>query len=522
MDILRREIVERWPEALVDPGRPDGIVVSSESLSAVCRYLAEERGCRLATLLAEQQPHDGPAGFDVTYVFVDEKDHRLLEVVVRGVAGRARSIAGILHAADWHEREIEDLFGIHFSGHPVLGDFVLHDATWPEDVAPMRHEYDLHSEVDLGGRRDTWRPRTLLRQAGAHALPIGPVYSDVAEAVLYVLESTGEQVRRCIPRPFYKYRAVEKLVEGRSPESAILLAERFAGSAAFAHALAFAQAVEAAASVSAPERAEQIRVVFAELERIRSHLSSIAGICGSTALAVAKAEAQLIEEDLLRLSGRVAGHRYLFGVCVPGGVAVDLTARDVELLRSTLPSLVGKAEALERGLRFSSSFLDRLEEVGILDHRAASEYGCLGPVARASGEVADTRTVLPYAAYGRLDVQVASEDDGDGFARLRVLFAEVRSSLSLIMDAMDSLPPGPVYAPVTSSAGAAVTAVEAPGGMTCHWVRLGDDGRVLRHHIAPPSLRNLHAFPGAAEGYAYQDFPIILSTFSLSIAEADR
>ena len=463
MDALRREIVDRWPEARADSGRPDGIVVSSASLLAVCRYLAEELGYRLVTLIAEQ-PHDGPAVFDITYVFVDGTEHRLLEVIVRGVAGRAPSIAGIVHAADWHERELEDLFGIRFSGHPVLGDFVLHDATWPEDLAPMRHEYDLHSAVDLDGRRDTWRPRTLLRQAGAHALPIGPVYSDVAEAVLYVLESTGEQVRRCIPRPFYKYRAVEKLVEGRSPESAILLAERFAGSAAFAHALAFAQAVEACASASVPARAAWLRVVFAELERIRSHVFSIAGICGSTALAVAKAEAQIIEEDLLRLSARVARHRYLFGACVPGGVAVDLTPQDVELLRSALPSLVRKTEALERGLRYSSSFLDRLEEVGILDHRTASEYGCLGPVARASGEVADTRTILPYAAYGRLDVQVASEDDGDGFARLRVLFAEIRASLSLTMDALSSLPPGPVSAPVTYSAGAAVTAVEAPGG----------------------------------------------------------
>jgi Ni,Fe-hydrogenase III large subunit/Ni,Fe-hydrogenase III component G len=521
MDTLRKEIVERWPAARAASGRPNGIVVSADDLPAVCRFLTRERDCRLATIVAEQT-HAGPDRYAVTYVLVDVARRRLLEATVDEIGLRAPSIAGVVHAADWHEREIEDLFGIRFSGHPVLGDFVLHDATWPEDVAPMRREYDLHAEVDLGRRRDTWRPRTLLKQAGAHALPIGPVYGDVTEAVLYVLESTGEQVRRCIPRPFYKYRAVGKLAEGMSPESAVLLAERFSGSSAFAHALAFARAVEASATTAVPERAEWLRVVFAELERIRSHLSSIAAICGSTALAVAKANAQLIEEELLRLSARVARHRYLFGVCVPGGVAVDLSPDDVELLRSALPDLVRRAETLERGLRFSSSFLDRLEEVGILERQTAFDYGCLGPVARASGVVEDARAVLPYAAYPHLEVAVAGEDDGDGFARLRVLFAEVRASLKLILAALEGLPSGPVAAAVEPGAGAAVVAVEAPAGTTYHWVRLGPDGRVLRHHVASPSLRNLHAFPAAAEGYAYQDFPIILSTFNLSIAEADR
>ena len=147
----------------------------------------------------------------------------------------------------------------------------------------------------------------------------------------------------------------------------MLLAERFSGIAAFAHGLAFCEAVEAISGIApAPRRALALRTVFAELERLRSHAAAITGICNSTALAVATSQAALIEESLLRLSCEITGHRYLFGSVVPGGVACDLSATDCRHLTGAVAEIAQELRNLFQMLRYSSSFLDRLEEVGIV------------------------------------------------------------------------------------------------------------------------------------------------------------
>jgi Ni,Fe-hydrogenase III large subunit len=198
-------------------------------------------------------------------------------------------------------------------------------------------------------------------------MPIGPVFSDFAESAHFLLESVGEDVIRTIPRFFYKYRGVEKIAEGQPADHALLLAERFSGIAAFAHGLAFCEAVEAISGIApAPRRALALRTVFAELERLRSHAAAITGICNSTALAVATSQAALIEESLLRLSCEITGHRYLFGSVVPGGVACDLSVADCRHMAGTVAEIAQELRNLLQMLRYSSSFLDRLEEVGIV------------------------------------------------------------------------------------------------------------------------------------------------------------
>jgi Ni,Fe-hydrogenase III large subunit len=175
-------------------------------------------------------------------------------------------------------------------------------------------------------------------------------------------------------------------------------------------------------------------------------------------------------------------------------------------------------------LRYSSSFLDRLEEVGIVTDTHAKSYGLVGPIARASGIARDIRKLLPYAGYGSLDFSVPVEHEGDGYARLRVLFAEAEQSASIIRHILLFSPPrGSISLHhIQFRAGAALAAVEAPMGATLHWVRLDAEGKVVRYHITPPSFTNWHGFHVAAENFAFQDFPIILASFGLSNAECDR
>ena len=495
----------------------------AEELPGLCAWLAQELGYAFATLIVEES--SGPA-WSLTYIFYQRVDSPWVYVELRADGGSAAvpSIVGLAHgpSVDWHEREAEDLFGLSFEGHPRLGEFVLHE-DWPDGVNPMRRSFDARQRLQLREPDPTWKPPTIVSAPGSFAMPVGPVFSDFAEAAHFLLETVGEDVIHTIPRFFYKYRGVEKIAEGQPVDRVLLLAERFSGSAAFAHGLGFCQAVEAVCGIEVPHRARALRTVLAELERLRHHAATITGICNSTALAVATSQAAVIEEDLLRLSCEMARHRYFFGAVTPGGVACDLTEAQGRRLAAAVGDIAERLAELHRMLRYSSSFLDRLEEVGILSAEATRSYGLVGPIARASGIARDLRQLRPYAAYATVDFTVPVEQEGDGYARLRVFFREAEQAASIIGHMLPRLPGGEIHSgSVAWRAGTALAAVEAPSGAAFHWVRLSADGTVARYRITPPAFTNWHGFHLAAENFAFQDFPIILASFGLSNAECDR
>ncbi len=491
----------------------------SDNLADVAAWLFAELGFAFATLIVEE----GASDWSLTQVFYAGPDQGWAYVHLGQPLAdmTVPSISDRVHAADWHEREAEDLFGLAFAGHPKLGEFVLHEE-WPEGVNPMRKAFDASQPLAMRELDPKWQPQTIVEAAGAFAMPIGPVFSDFAEAAHFLLETVGEDVIVTTPRFFYKYRGVEKIAEGQAADRALLLAERFSGSSALAHGLAFCQALETICEVAVPARAQALRTMLAELERLRHHVAAIAGICASTALAVATSQAQILEEELLRLSAAFGGHRYLFGLLQPGGLARDFEGDACRRLADDARAIFERLRELERMLRFSSSFLDRLEEVGMVARAPAQDYGLVGPIARASGIDRDLRKLFPYAAYGGVGFEVPTEAEGDGYARLRVLFREAGQSVLIIRELVAALPTGPVAAPIELRAGAALGAVEAPLGATFHWLRLAEDGTVTRWRITPPSFTNWHGFHLAAENFAFQDFPIIMASFGLSNVECDR
>lgn len=523
---LKNTIEAEWGDrVLYRFDGPDPVIeVACEpvSLPDLCRRLHGEWGFSFAGLIVEEDREEwrlrymfyGDGGSGWVHLLVDAP---LSESTFPSIAVQAR-----VFAADWHEREAEDLFGLHFEGHPRLGDFVLHDDAWQENVQPMRRYFD--AATALRNRRpDTdWRPTRVVHEQGAFVMPIGPKFSGITESVHFLLETVGEDVIRSSTRLFYKWRAVEKTAEGASPDDVLLLAERFAATTAFAHGMAFCQAVEAIAQAAVPARARALRVFLAELERLRQHTGAIQEICESTALVVANAQAGMLEEELLRISAALTGHRYLFGLLAPGGLLTDLDTSACRQALGQAQAIVSRLDELQRRLSVSSSFLDRVEEVGVIWPRTARAYSLVGPVARASGLARDLRRAHPYSGYDSYEFEVPVEEEGDGYARLRILFAEARQSARIMAQALNALEEGAVREPVPMRAGAALGWVEAPRGAAFHWLRLDDAGHVLRYHIVTPSFANWHSFHLAAEKFAFQDFPIILSTFDLSVAENDR
>ncbi|MGH9716195.1 MAG: NADH-quinone oxidoreductase subunit C [Candidatus Acidiferrales bacterium] len=495
------------------------------ALPTICKFLFWDSGCSFGGMIAEERQ----GNWRLSYLFLLPGSgwiEVLLEVPT--TITTVPSISSEVHAADWHEREAEDLFGLRFEGHPRLGDFILHDQMWPEGVAPYRKLRRDSTEADQDRFQrypnPDWRPLLVVQDPGAFAMPVGPVYEGgLGQSVHFLLETVGEDVVRAVPRLFYNFRGVEKLAEGEPVSRAMLLAERFAATSSFAHSLAFCLAVETMCGVNIPARAKHFRILLSELERLRHHTGAITAICESTALAVAASQAAMVEERLLRASCQFAGHRYLFGLNTPGGLRRDFSDQAcAELLKAT-DGAVGELRVLENRLYFTSSFLDRLEDAGIVNPEEAHDLNFVGPVGRASGRTGDLRRDCPYGGYEEYQFKVPREREGDGYARLRILFQEAYQSAQVIRQAAKRLEPEQISVPCELPAhGVALGWVEAPIGAALHWLRLDGAGMVERYRIVTASFNNWLGFRVAVENFAFQDFPIILATFGLSATECDR
>jgi formate hydrogenlyase subunit 5 len=491
--------------------------VEAARIREIAKRLHEDEW-RLATIVAESE-HERLV---LRYCFYGTRlpEWRVLSVNV-GDDRTVPSLTPAVIAADWFEREIEDLFSIRFSQHPRLGDFVLHDDMWAEDVGIMRYSQQAGSADEKRARR-SWRPQRVLEEEGAFVMPVGPIFSDEAESALFLLETVGEDVVRSLPTLFYKYRAIEKLGEGKTLQDALLLVERCNGTSAVGNGLAYCCAVERAMRIEVPKRAQVVRGFLAELERLRHHVTAIREICGSTALTVATSQMLWHEEQLLRLCGELAGHRYLFGVLAIGGLARDFDDAVLRQFVLRVHEVVANVRGLGRALAQTSSFLDRIERVGIIEANEARTFELVGPLARAGAVAADLRVVQPYPPYPSVQFRVPLEDEGDGYARLRVLFAEIDESARLLELLLEQFPGGSVCVDFAARDGAALGWSEAPRGASIVWVTARNDGTLARLRLAPPSFRNWHGFHIATEGFAFQDFPIILATMDLSVAENDR
>ena len=495
MDIsqLAENIHEFFPAASLFSG-PESLNITCDKNVApgVCDLLFNRAHCFFMGLDWGQQADE----IHVIYLFLGPGNEYIeVQTGTKKTDPVFYSVSQAVHAADWYEREAAHVLGVDFTGHPKLGDFVTHN-----DQPPTR----------------------VLDAEGAFIMPIGPVFSGVAESIHFRLETIGEEVIRTVPKLFYKRRNIEDLAVGRTSGDVVLLAERFAGTTAISHALGYCMAVESISGTDVPKRAVFLRVFLAEMERIRHHLGVIEGICASTGLGVAASQVAVLHEEALRITGTVTGHRYGFGMVVPGGLSLDLPDDACLTAVNQVDDIIKRLEDIERLLVKTTTFLDRLEDVGVVTKEDALEHGMVGPIARASGVCADCRRSKPYGGYDVLRPEIPCEQEGDGFARLRVFFAEIRQSTVLMRRALENAGAGPVFSRVTPKAGMKTACVESPRGLAVHRVRVDADFRVQHYRVFSPSFANWHGFHTAAEDFAFQDFPIILATFGLSVAESDR
>jgi formate hydrogenlyase subunit 5 len=411
-------------------------------------------------------------------------------------------------AAHWHERELHDVHGIVPVGHPRLEPL-------------LRHEDGDRLLEERGGLEHRGRER--LGGPGVFLIPYGPVRSGVFETVEYLVQTSGEDVAYCAQRLFFKRRGAERRICEVPLSLAVLVAERISGTSSVAHALAFSQALEALAEAPVPPRALAIRSALAELERLYNHLEVIVRECEDASLTVAQARFAALKERLHRAAAGLSGNRYLRGAVIPGGVAINLAASDAANLRDDLVRWTSEYRSALELLRRTDSFLDRLISAGPLSHDDARDFGCVGPVARASGIREDTRRDLPYAAYGELGVDPRTAEDGDAMARLEVRFAEIDDSLGLLDRLLTELPAGEVsrdLPPLRHPEG--VGCAESTRGEVVYYLRTAGPDRLDLCHVRAASFANFGIFNRLFEGQVLTDFAFIEHSLGLSPAGCDR
>ena len=492
-----------------------------ELAGALCSLFYKKYQGRLAGVFAEDARAEEHVFF-VYYLYVLDAAHgfALVRVPIAADHPELNSLTSAVPAANWQEREIQDLFGIKLLGHPNPRRCVLHD-DWPE-VYPLRKDFALPTKLPpFTGVRHRFRE---VEGEGVFQIPVGPVHAGIIEPGHFLFSVAGEPVLYLQLRMFYVHKGIEKLFEHLPISHGVRLAESISGDSGFAHATAFCHAVERAAEVEAPARARALRTLCLELERLYNHVADIGAICTDVAFVTAHMHAMRLKEQVLRLNEDLTGNRLLRGMACLGGVRFDFENDQLRALAKFVDGFEREFNDLVELIRGNSGLRDRLETTGVLSPQVARDLGIVGIAGRASGFDHDLRRDFPHDFYDQVQFTVPVFTEGDVQHRMVVRREEVLQSFGIIRQVIAKLPAGPIHAvmPDIPPDRIALGFVEGWRGEIFHWIHTAPGNRLARCKVKDPSLQNWPALSEAIMGNIVPDFPVVNKSFNLTYAGTDR
>jgi NADH-quinone oxidoreductase subunit D len=382
-------------------------------------------------------------------------------------------------------------------------------------------------------------------------LNMGPQHPSTHGVLRLVLELDGETVVKCVPHIGYLHTGIEKIAEAKRYLQVVPTTDRMDYLAPMANNLVYALAVEKLLGVEVPERARVIRVMMAEITRIKSHLVWL----GTHALDVGAMSTFLYcfreREKIIDLYEAVSGQRMMSSYIRPGGLMKDLPPGFEEQVRAFLADFPARVDEYEALLTLNPLWLQRTQGVGVLSAPDAIGMGVTGPALRASGVAHDLRKATPYLGYETYDFEVPVGKRGDVYDRYTCRIAEMRQSVRIALQALDRLRPGPINVedpklvpppkervkqsmealihhfklwsegfPVP--AGEAYVATESPKGeLGCYVVSDGSN-KPYRVHYRAPSFANLQALPRMVEGGLVADVVASIGSIDIVLGDVDR
>jgi len=486
------------------------------------------------------------------------------------------SVTGIWKGANFMEREVYDLMGIRFSGHPDLRRILMPEdydegyplrKDFPTEGKGWRSQFEFIPRLDepavatTEGEIPEEQKRAFLAEGNVSPsgsrrkeellLNMGPQHPSTHGVLRVVLELDGERIVKATPDLGYLHRGVEKLAEGLAYMQIIPHTDRLDYVCSMTNNYAYVRAVEKLLGIEIPERAEYIRTIVAEMQRIIGHLFWL----GTQALDIGAMTVFFWtfreREVLLDLFEKLCGARLTLNYYRIGGVDSDFTSDLIVRLKTFLDSFPDHIREYDELLQTNRIWLSRTKNVAFISGEDAISFGLTGPVLRGSGIAYDVRKFEPYGAYDKVEWEVPVGKNGDTYDRYWVRMEEMRQSSRIIRQCLTQMPDGPIVADAPKiipppkqkvmrdmeslihhfiiftqgfkpPKGETYCATEAPKGELGFFIISDGSPRPYRMKIRAPSFIHMGAFDHMARGYLISDIITIFGTYDIVMGECDR
>lgn len=382
-------------------------------------------------------------------------------------------------------------------------------------------------------------------------LNMGPQHPSTHGVLRLLLELDGETVINCIPDVGFLHTGIEKNMEAKSYEKAAVMTDRMDYLNTVGNNLAYCLAIEKLVDLDVPPRAQVVRVLLTELQRIASHLvwlgTQSLDLAAMSVFLYCFRERELVM-DIIEMCG---GQRMMSTYLRPGGLWRDVPAEFEDAVHHFIEIFPARIDQYEALLTKNPLFIERTVGIGLLSKEDALGWGVTGPILRASGVAHDLRKSQPYSSYDQFDFEVPSETAGDTYARYLVRIEEMRQSVKIVQQAIDQLPDGPVRSnnrkfvpPPRSELGTSMeavihhfklwtegfiapkgtvySAVESPRGELGVYLESDGGPKPYRAYWRTPSFANLQVLPMMAKGHFVADLVAIIGTIDIVLGDVDR
>jgi Ni,Fe-hydrogenase III large subunit len=470
-------------------------------------------GQRVTALFGDDS--DGGGGVDLYALLADSRRARLRVGRTRLEADTFPSLTRDCPQVHLFEREFAEQFGIRPAGHGWLKPVRFHASYRPGKDAWDREP----GQTPLVGVADFYR----VEGEEIHEVAVGPVHAGVIEPGHFRFQCHGEQVFHLEISLGYQHRGAERTLAGGPDKRTIHTLETVAGDTSIGHGTAYCQAVEALAGCQVPVRAEVLRGIALELERLANHTGDLGALAGDVGFLPTASYCGRLRGDFLNLTALLCGSRFGRGMLRPGGVAFDLDDARKQQFRERLDAAADDVANAANLLWNSSSVNARFEGTGAVSAETAVALGIVGPAARACGLERDVRYDFPTGIFRFAQVPVSTWTTGDVFARAYVRWLEIQRSIAFIREQLAAFPDGPVRVRVASIPPGQFVATLAEGwrGEICHVALTDDHGRFARYKIVDPSFHNWTALAMSLRDQQISDFPLCNKSFNLSYCGHD-
>jgi len=542
MENIKKVILNTVPEAVIEDKKILTVTVEPNKLHQLAKALRDNTALPF-DMLVKLIGMDWGEKLGVIYLLASSTDLSKEIVLKTGTADRENpllyTVTDLFETAHFNEREVYALLGIRFINNPDMRKFFL-NSDWVG--YPLRKDYDANPElnkltleskeiVDIAPRIMEVDGKLVEETVNIFAeddyiINIGPQHPSTHGVMHFRTSLDGEIVRKIDVHSGYIHRGIEKLSENLTYPQILHFTDRLDYLSANINRHALCLCVEKAAEIEVPERAQYIRTIMDELNRIDSHLLAWACQTNDLGATTAFIYGMREREIILHIFEKTCGGRLIINQNVIGGVMFDIYADFQKDVKSFIPYMREKLVEYDRFFSHNVIALGRMVGIGVMSKEDAISYAVTGPAGRGSGWSCDIRKHQPYSMYSKVDFKEVIRTEGDSYARYMNRLDEIEESLHIIEQLIDNIPEGEVLAKTKAiiklPEGEYFQRIEACRGEFGVYIESRGDKTPYRMKFRSPSMALVSAMPLICKNEKISDFIGIGGSMDYVIPDIDR